>query len=217
MIVSTAQAAEQLGVTRRRVSELVRSGALEAVELSGRYVIDAAALGRFAFTTRLNGRPWDQDLSWEILRALSGEDIQLSERAQNRIESNSVVDIAGQINRLLVIRRFQAQGLIQSEHFLAKTGESAVERLGVQLAGSSQELHAFSLVDNPELAFDAVPYSDGNLVLYAWRDTEIRVSDTTPLALVAVNCMLSENSRVREAGKVSLEELRKSWLAKHSK
>jgi excisionase family DNA binding protein len=217
MFVSTIQAAEQLGVTRRRVSELVRTGALKGVELSGRYLIDSADLGRFTFASRLNGRPWDQDVAWEIVCALSGEGSDISSRAQNRIEANSAEEIAGQINRLLNIHRFEARSADRNLQLLAITGESAIDRIGVQLAGQAKQLHAYSLVENSEQVFDAVPYSDGNLVLYSWKDGKIRVHQTTPTALVAVNCLLSESSRVREAGKDSLTTLRNSWLAKLTK
>lgn len=217
MFISTLQAAEQLGVTRRRVSELVRSGALQGVELSGRYLIDSSTLGRFAITTRVNGRPWDQDLAWEVLRALSGEHLEVSSRVQQRIVANTPEEIASQINRLLVASRFQALALDGNKNHLALTGESAVDRLGVHLAGNSERVSGFSLVENSKQVFDAVPYSDGNLVLYSWRDGKKRVLERTPQALVAVNCMASENSRVREAGKVSLQQMRKAWLAKHSK
>lgn len=217
MFVSTLQAAEQLGVTRRRVSELVRSGALQGMELSGRYLIDSSALGRFAITSRVNGRPWDQDLAWDVLRALSGEQFEVSSRVQQRIQSNTPEEIAGQINRLLRLTRFQTSALENNKNSLALTGESAVESLGVHLAGRSERVYAYSLVENSEQVFDAVPYSDGNLVLYSWRDGKVRVLDKTPQALIAVNCMASENSRVREAGKVSLQQMRKAWQAKHSK
>lgn len=217
MFVSTIQAAQQLGVTRRRVSELVRTGALQGVELSGRYLIDSTDLGRFTFTSRLNGRPWDQDVAWEIVCALSGDNSDVSFRAQSRIEANSAEEIAGQINRLLSVQRYEARGLERNKQLLALTGESAIDRLGVQLAGQAKQLHAYSLVEHSERVFDAVPYSDGNLVLYSWRDGKSRVDQTTPEALVAVNCLQSENSRVREAGKDSLQRLRNSWLAKHTK
>ena len=216
MYYSTTQAAKMMGISRRRVSELVRTGALEADEVAGRYVINRVALGRFMSQSRTNGRPWDQELSWEIIEALSGNQRTLNARAQKRIEQTNSLDIASQITRLIRVERFEARNLKGIEKKLAVTGESAIEKLGVQLTGNSPVINGYALVENLLSQIDAVPYSDGNLALYNWQDGTFRVHGQTPIALLAINCTTSDNLRVRFAGERALEGMRTRWLAKHT-
>ncbi len=59
--VSQTDAAERLGVSRQRVSQLVESGQLKSKEIAGRFVISESELERFAAIPRKGGRPHSND------------------------------------------------------------------------------------------------------------------------------------------------------------
>ena len=55
--VTITQAAEELGVSIGRVSQLVTSGALEAIELEGRRYVTLASIAKYQAHRRPAGRP----------------------------------------------------------------------------------------------------------------------------------------------------------------
>ena len=55
--VSQTDAAEKLGLTRQRVSALVKAGGIKAVEIGGRPLISQKELDRFASIPRKGGHP----------------------------------------------------------------------------------------------------------------------------------------------------------------
>jgi len=58
--LSQTDAAEVLGLTRQRVSALVKAGKIKAVPIGGRPLISRKELDRFAAIPRKGGRPASQ-------------------------------------------------------------------------------------------------------------------------------------------------------------
>jgi excisionase family DNA binding protein len=56
-LVTTREAAERLGISRRRVQELLQAGALRGEKLSRDWVIEAEEVEAFAKKERPRGRP----------------------------------------------------------------------------------------------------------------------------------------------------------------
>lgn len=78
-IVTTAQVAEQLGVSRQRVLHLCQSGDLDAVHTGGVWLIDSDSVHRRELLRRLGAldaarRPWSTSNAWAMMRVLDGDD-----------------------------------------------------------------------------------------------------------------------------------------------
>jgi hypothetical protein len=69
MEVGLIEVAEQLGVSERRARQLVASGQVPARRVSGRWLVDEAAIPR---SPRLS-RPMSARVAWEFIELLSGQ------------------------------------------------------------------------------------------------------------------------------------------------
>lgn len=217
MLMSTAEAAKELGLSRRRVTELVRDGALEAQRLSGdRWVIEERSLAQFQIRDRISGRPWDSGIAWEIIQVLSGVVDEISPRAALRLRKADSRTLTAQVQRLIKVEKYDARHLDAQDQHLFLTGDSAVKAIDPRIHGGSDVLHAYTDVDNVGRHFDAVRYGQGNLALYSWRDGKQRVVGVPPAALIAIDAARSGDSRVRNAGYEFIEKGRQAWLEKYT-
>lgn len=216
MFVSTSRVAQELGLSRRRVSELVRTGDLEATSVGGRWLIDAGTVAQFRVQRRVNGRPWDSDLAWEMLKALSGLGGELSSRAELRLLNTDAEMFAAQIQRLIEVQCFQARKLDLNDFHVFLTGESALSQIDNSVLGAVRQTHLYTDVSDIAQYFDAARYLQGNLVVYRWRDGKNRVVTQTPSALIAVDAARSPDSRIRYAGIDYLRQELETWQEIHS-
>ena len=213
MLMSTTEVAKELGLSRRRVTELVRNGVLEAQQLSGnRWVIEERSLAKFQIRGRIPGRPWDSDVAWEIIQALSGFEPRLSARAELRLRNSDFVLLVAQVQRLIDVKKYDAKNLDPQDRNLFLTGDSGISVIDSRIHGDNDVVHAYTDVDNVGLNFNAVPYSQGNLAVYSWRDKKQRVLGATPPALIAIDATRSGDARVRHAGYEFIEKGREAWL-----
>lgn len=72
--MSVAEAAEELGVSSRRVRSLVESAQLAGRQVGGRWLIEREAVESRKRQQHPSGRPLSPSSAWHILAALSGED-----------------------------------------------------------------------------------------------------------------------------------------------
>src|SRR5665647_1532829 len=71
--MTTATAADRLGVSQRQVERLIASGELPASRTAGdAWVVDALALNALARARPARGRPWSTGTAWAALWHLSG-------------------------------------------------------------------------------------------------------------------------------------------------
>ncbi len=102
--VSAAVAAEALNVSLERVRQLIRDGRLDALQVSGRWLVDPDSVDRLAHEQRRAGRPWAAPRAWGLLALAADRDVSwLSpaevRRLQDVLANRSVADIASQLRR----------------------------------------------------------------------------------------------------------------------
>ncbi|MGZ4308029.1 MAG: helix-turn-helix domain-containing protein [Gaiellaceae bacterium] len=71
--LSVAAVANELGLSVRRVRQLINAGALSAERVGGSWVVSRDAAERFARRGRRRGRPLSAENSWALLQLLSGD------------------------------------------------------------------------------------------------------------------------------------------------
>lgn len=216
MYVSTSRVAQELGLSRRRVTELVRTGGLEATNVAGRWVIDAAEVAKYRVLNRVNGRPWDSDLSWEMITAISGLGGEISTRAELRLLNTDALTFVSQIHRLITVEWFQARNIDEQSARVFLTADSAISLIDHDVLGTSSAMHLYTDIADIPRAFDAVSYVQGNLAVYRWRDGKQRVVGNTPSILIAIDAARSTDARVRAAGIEFVEQELRSWQEIHS-
>src|SRR5690242_17759901 len=69
--MSVAQAADRLGVSERRVRQLLASGELSTEKVAGRHLLSVDSVRRRSMDPPASGRPLSPGLAWALLGALS--------------------------------------------------------------------------------------------------------------------------------------------------
>lgn len=216
MFYSTTQVAQELGLSRRRISELVRVGELTATNIAGRWLVDASTVARFRIVDRAIGRPWDSNLAWEMITALSGQNDHVSARAFRRLLATSVESLIQHIHRLIAVEHYEAEDIDEADPHIFRTGESAIARIDNLLTGAGTEFHLYTDIQNIPQHFRTVRSVQGNLVVHSWRDGIKRVTEETPSMLVAIDAAGSADPRVRYAGIEFVTKELQKWQEKHS-
>lgn len=88
-MLGVAEAAEQLGVSARRVRQMLADGVLDGERVGRAWVIDREQLRRVAEVRPEVGRPWSPASAWAVLALADGEEVDLSpvdrSRARRRL------------------------------------------------------------------------------------------------------------------------------------
>lgn len=216
MFVSTTRVAQELGLSRRRISELVRTGGLDATYVAGHWVVDSSDVAKFRVLHRAQGRPWDSTLAWEMINELSGHGGDISSRAELRLLNTNAVTFIAQVQRLIQVDWYEARKLNGQNLPGCLTGDSAISTIDRHLLGSSNALHLYTNVVDVVQHCDAVRYVQGNLAVYSWRDGAQRVLDSTPSVLIAIDAARSTDARVRASGIEFVEQELSAWQEIHS-
>ena len=224
-MVTAAEAAKLLGVSRRRVAELFRTGDLRGRKLSsGDLSIDVASVHEREFLGAFDGRPWSEDVIWEIVSALSRPSSEVGANVGGRVASTDAGQLGRRITSAVTTRRFHARNSARVRDELHLTGESATDALASpgsaydRVVGSSRAIHGYAadterFIQEHELVEDL----SGEVVLYRFRSGADRVHAATPIALVGADCLRSANTRIRGAGVDALERMRSAWLAQRTR
>ncbi|WP_240630135.1 helix-turn-helix domain-containing protein [Specibacter cremeus] len=220
--MTTAEAAERLGVGARAVRRLLSSGRLVKAGAAGRVLlIDTASVERLALTGTRRGRPWSQPVAWAALSMLSGLDVDWigsSEKARlkARLRDLTADDVAILSRNRSTCRRYQgtpdavdvlrshllpsgaaAMGVDEiAERFGLAVGDAAVE--GYVAEGDATELEA---------ALGLRADTEGNVVIREVTATAAFRGGQVPVAAIALDLMESPATRERSAGRRVLEEL----------
>lgn len=216
MFVSTSRVAKELNLTRRRVTELARSGNLDASYVAGRWLIDASEVAKYRVLHRAVGRPWDSNLAWEMITALSGHGGNISARAELRLLNADASNFISQVQRLINVEWFEARNTVENDPHVFLTADSAITSIDQHVVGISKTLHLYTDVTQVARHFDATRYVQGNLAVYSWRDGINRVEESTPPILIAVDAARSTDARVRAAGVNFVEQELRTWQEIHS-
>jgi excisionase family DNA binding protein len=217
--MSTSEAARRLGVSRREVQRLVRSGDLAATRTVGdAYLIDPLAANARARADVERGRPWSPEVAWGALWLLSGLeakwlDYHQRRRLNQRLSSITVDRLLAATRRRATVARYRGgpTAVRELRGSLILTGVSASEALRTELVpansrvdGYCDESQARTVVSRWELTLDP----EGAIVV---RTTTLRdVLDregAMPPAVVAADLAGSYDVRERAAGRRELERM----------
>lgn len=215
--MSTSEAATRLGVSRREVQRLVRSGALAATRTIGdAYAIDLLAANARARDEIGRGRPWSPEVAWAALWLLSGLEVPWLDYFQRRRLDQRLANIT--VDRLLASTRRRASvvryrggptAVAAMRSSLVLTGISASDSLRTELTpdesrvdGYADEARARELVQHWELS----PDPDGSIVVRTAPALDVvRPERMMPAAVVAADLAGSHDVRERAAGRRALE------------
>ncbi len=143
-MVGVAEAAAELGVSPRRVRQMLADGAIVGERVGRAWVIDAGRLREARGRRREVGRPWSSNSAWAVLMLADGESPDLSpvqrSRARKRL-AHGLDRVAGRLGARAKQRRFYAHpGVLDrlaSASQVVRSGISAAGEHGVDLVAAA--------------------------------------------------------------------------------
>ena len=211
--MTTAAAAERLGVSQRQVQRLVEARELPATRTAGdAWVVDALAVNAMARTRPTRGRPWSPATAWAALWQLSGLEVDWLDRRtmrplDDRLASIDAEELVHATRRRAVIRRYRA-----SESFLAdldvlviRSGARAMERTRFGMDADLARIDGYctaEAADSLARDFHLIEDPQGNVTLRvaAMPPAIIEGRDAMPVAVIAADLAESLGVRERSAG-----------------
>lgn len=225
--LTTDEASKRLEVSPQHIRGLLRGGELEGRQLSsGAWLVDEDSLERRIALGVGRGRNWSAVSSWALLGELSGEPnlVTTSERTRARVRERIRTHDAGEIARRVASRtrvtRFDADDRrFRAGPEMVPTGESALDVLDTDLAPQESTLAGYvSATFMAEFVRSHMLIPDREGLIEIYEDPGILTGRRgAPAAVVAADLARSTATRVRSAGVKALEEMRRQWLAKHTK
>ncbi|MWV57777.1 helix-turn-helix domain-containing protein [Rathayibacter sp. VKM Ac-2754] len=217
--VTTDEAARRLGVSPRRVVDMLTTGQLAGEKVHRSWLVSAAAVDEREHLSHAPGRPVSAVTARALVTALS-DGSRLTSRQEALIRRRTTEQLVTAVSRSVRIERFATRRPELAAEHLHLTGESAIARLGAHageaLVGQAKQTHGYprgmtydELVDHAMLVPDD---ENGRVVLHRFDD-EIFPWPETPRALIAIDAARDDQARVRTAGLDAVERLRSSWLA----
>jgi len=211
--MTTAVAAERLGVSQRQVQRLIEAGELPATRTAGdAWVVDALAVNAMARTRPARGRPWSPATAWAALWRVSGLeadwlDRRTMRRLDDRLASIDAEEFVHATRRRAVIRRYRASGsfLADLDALVIRTGVRAMElsRFGMDqdlarvdgyctVEAGGTLIRDFHLIEDPQ--------GNATLRVVAMPTTIIEAREVMPVAVIAADLAESLEVRERSAG-----------------
>lgn len=219
--VTTFDAAQRLGLSQERVGQMLRSGELVGRRISARgWLVDLSSVNDRARVAAAGGRPWSQVRVRAVVEALSSG-AAADARTRDLIRATDEDVLWRKLAQPIAVRRFTARHPAIIEDSLVLTGESAIDMLSERLVGTSNTMHGYlrggdleGLIDEAGLVDDG----EGSVAIHGFKvgDQSWPNGETSPRALVAVDCARSGAARVHAIGAHALEEMRRSWLTRNT-
>ncbi len=211
-LLSVADVAVELGVSARRVRQLLASGEMDGQQLGRSWVIDGAAIDRL----RLNrvGRPWSAASAWAVLELAAGGDPEVSpverSRARKRLIESGLVGLVNQLRSRSQRREMYAHpsGLdrVADEAEVVRGGVSALDAHDVDLI-VSDEAEIYVRASNVTGLLDRYALEPNanrpNLIVRVVGDDVWPFDDdanVAPWPVVAVDLLDANDERSRRAG-----------------
>lgn len=212
-LLSVSSAAGELGVSPRRVRQMLSDGALAGQRVGGVWVLDERAVRAAARARRPAHRPWSAESAWAVLALACGEEPAGPAAARHRARerhARGLSELLDQLRERAALRWFYAHPSavprIAERLGVVRTGASAAPEHGLGLAGAGP-LDAYVRADELERLLEEVPMEERtdtfNVRLRSVRDTCWPFppgADVAPLAVVAVDLAESPNARERRLG-----------------
>ena len=221
--LSSAEAAEELGVTRHQIAMLARNDEINATMVSGVLLIDPFSLRQYKQLKRGNGRPISPDVAWAMLWMLSGLDAPWLDYQQRR-------------RAILKLREIEAPDLVWQTRKRSKlrvfyTSTNLFSEIGTRLTLSGKSTDRPDIFGMPKNTHELEGYADeetlnaliaqydlhedisGNLLVHCavstpWQDDmDLKKHPQMPVAAVACDLAASLDPRESHAGISSLEIL----------
>ena len=99
-VLNVSEAANKLGVSERRVRQMLADGVLVGGRVGRAWVIDAKRLGQFDRCRRAVGRPWSPLSAWAVLALADGSDPVLSPVERSRAKKRLGEGLGNIVGRL---------------------------------------------------------------------------------------------------------------------
>lgn len=216
MVVQTvAEVSERLGLTMRRVRQLIGTGEVSGEQHGKLWLIDADSVTRYEVRSVSRGRRLNVESAWAMLYALSGRDadfLAASTRTRLRrrlqeIDASTFADLVATRTRA---HRFRAANAAKAQADLVGTGRAAAGLIVSDLLPDDRRVAGYvpagiGIADYAKSHF-MTPDVTGHDVLY--ENTAPGGGYTKPLpAVVAADLALSTDTRQCSAGLRALEGL----------
>lgn len=209
---SVADAAVKLGVSARRVRQLLASGEMDGQQVGRSWVIDGAAINRLR--PKRVGRPWSAASAWAVLELAAGGDPELSpverSRARKRLAESGLAGLVGQLRSRSERREMYAHpsalDRICDEADVVRGGVSGLDEHDVDLIVSDEaEIYVpASKVADLEDRYALERNADRpNLIVRVVDDDVWSFDDdanVAPWPVVAVDLLDADDERSRRAG-----------------
>lgn len=220
MTVSTDEAAERLGVSRRQVQRLIAAGELPAQRTAGdAWLVDALALNALNRARPSRGRPWTGETAWAALWWLSGLDAgwlgaRTEARLRGRLRRLDSSALVAACRRRATTHRYRASEsfLIALRDAVALSGSGAATAADFGIAADETRVDGY--VDRETLGdlvtrFHLTPDARGNVTIRAVEAPPAGLLDrrAMPTAVVALDLAESLEVRERSAGLRVLEDM----------
>jgi excisionase family DNA binding protein len=229
-LLLTSEAAEQLGVTARRVRALVAQGDLDALRAGRTLLIQPESVARYQASGRAATRPLSPRMSWAALlsdvgtadveRVSKAFRLSSSERGRLvKLHRRPSTDWTWLARRRATTQRFAVRSayvvdVLSTEHVLT-SGISALGHYDVDLTPRADSAEVYVLPSTLEaIAGEFALRADatGNIIVHVLPAitavTQLLEGRTTmPSATVAVDLLEAGESRARRAGLDLLDQL----------
>ena len=218
--MAVADAADELGVSDRRIRQMLADGRLPGERAGRSWVLDEQAVREFAKCRSGPGRPWKPSSAWDVLALAEGNRVPISpvdrHRAQKRLELG-IGSILGQLANRAERHWFYAhpsvlEAILEHPRFVA-SGISALASNHIDLVVADQiegyipESELAGLID--QFALDSESERPNALLRVAsddcWPFAPRQRHAPTPV--VAIDLLDSADERSRRAGRDLLNRL----------
>ena len=219
-LFSVAAAAAELGVSPRRVRQMLAGGALAGQRVGGVWVVDEPAVRVAERVRRPAHRPWTAAAAWAVLALACGEEPAGSPAARSRAReryARGVPELLDQLRERAAFRWFYAHPAavprITERDGVVRTAASAAPDHDLALGGGGP-LDAYVRAGELAALLEEVPMEEGadphNVRLRTvpdacWPFTPGAAA--APLPIVAVDLAESPNARERRLGAELLARL----------
>lgn len=211
--LGVGEVAVELGVSARRVRQMLADGVVVGERVGGVWVVDSAEVGRVARRRRGVGRPWSAVSAWAVLMLADGVDLVLSpverSRARKRVGEGLGV-VVGRLGARAEVREFYGHpGVVDrlgGSAGVVRGGVSAAAEYGVDVVGVG-EFEGYVRVSDVGGLVSRFGLDEGsvrsNVLLRVVDDAVWPFSPGQGVAgraVVGVDLVESDDARVRRAG-----------------
>ncbi len=213
-LLGVRDVAERLGVSERRVRQMLQAGDLRGSRVGRSWVVESRALLEAEHAARPVGRPWSPASAWAVLGVAEGEDGDLDglqrSRARARLRSEGLDGLVDRLaSRAKRHRYFCHPGMLdrlEADPRLVRSGVSALGEYpcGLMVSGEAEGYVRASDLESLERRFALDDQSDRpNIVLHVVDDEVWPFEPGQVVAsrsVVAVDLMDAGDDRSRRAG-----------------